>query len=152
MKGEIVDGTNSSALDLESITEKIWKDFDNEFAIEILWEALDLIGLYIILRTMYHILLAVEYISLEVRTSPVYLIEQKLVQNERSLVEEGKSRLWQLNKYHISGTCIKVRSHLTMKSKIADRSYRHFFIESVSKSTHCMIPNITKTINYLYCC
>jgi hypothetical protein len=154
MKGEIVDGTKSPALDLdEHVSEKVLKELDDELAVEIFWEALDLTGFYILLRTMYHVLLALEYVSLKVRTSPLYLIEQKLVQNESDLLEEGKSRLWQIfNKYHISGTGIKMRRQLKMESKKDEELYGNFVIESNSTLNHPMVPHITETLTSSYCC
>ncbi|WP_292388690.1 hypothetical protein [Methanosarcina sp. UBA5] len=154
MKGEIVDGTRSSALDLnENIVEEVWRELDDELTVEIFWEALDLTGFYILLRTMYHVLLAVEYVSLEVRTSPLNMIEQKIAQNENDLLEEGKSRLWQIfNKYHISGTGIKMRRQLRTENKKDTELSGNFVIESNSTLTHPMFPDITETITSLYCC
>jgi hypothetical protein len=153
MKGEIVDGTKSSSLNLnENIIEKVWEEFDDELAVEIFWEALDLTGFYILLRAMYHVFFALEYVSLEVRTSPLNLIEQKLVQNESDLLEEGKSRLWQIfNKYHISGTGIKVRRQLRTNKKDTGL-YGNFVIGSDSTLTHSMVPHLTETLTSSYCC
>jgi hypothetical protein len=97
-------------------------------------------------------LLAIEYLSLEVRTSPLNLIEQKLVQNESDLLEEGKSRLWQIfNKYHISGTGIKVHRQLRTNKKDTGL-YGNFVIESDSTLTHPMAPHLTETLTSPYCC
>lgn len=154
MKGEIVDGTGSSALDLnENIVEEVWRELEDELTVEIFWEALDLIGFHILLHTVYHILLAVEYVSLEVRTSPLNLIEQKIVQNENNLLEEGKSRLWQIfNKYHISGTGIKMHRQLRTKNNKDIGLYGNFVTESNSTLTHPMFPDITETLTSSYCC
>ncbi len=154
MKGEIVDETKSSALDLnENIVEGVWRELENELTVEIFWEALDLTGFHILLHTVYHILLAVEYVSLEVRASPLNLIEQKIIQNENNLLEEGKSRLWQIfNKYHISGTGIKMRRQLRTENKRYTGLYGNFVTESNSTLTHPMFPDITETLTSSYCC
>ncbi|HWQ49828.1 MAG TPA: hypothetical protein VN414_12985 [Methanosarcina sp.] len=154
MRGEIVDGTGSSALDLnENIVEGVWKELEDELIVEIFWEALDLTGFHILLHTVYHILLAIEYVSLEVRASPLNLIEQKIVQNENDLLEEGKSRLWQIfNKYHISGTGIKMRKRLRTENKKYTGLYGNFVTESNSTLTHPMFPDITETLTSSYCC
>ncbi len=154
MKGEIVDGTKSFALDLnENTVEELLRELDDELAVEIVWEALDLIGYYILLRTMWHVLLAVEYSSLKVRTSPLNMIEQKLVQSESDLLEEGKSQLWQIfNKYHISGTGIKVNRQLRIESKKDTGLYGNFVIESDSTLTRPLVPLITETLTSSYCC
>lgn len=154
MKGEIVDGTGSSALDLnENIVEGVWRELEDELTVEIFWEALDLTGFHILLHTVYHILLAVEYVSLEVRASPLNLIEQKIAQNENDLLEEGKSRLWQIfNKYHISGKGIKVRRQLRTENKKDTGLYGNFVTESNSTLTHPMFPHITETLTSSYCC
>jgi hypothetical protein len=155
MKGEIVNGTKSSAFDLdEHVVEKAWGSLDDGLTVEIVWEALDLIGLYILLRIMQHVLLAVEYISLEVGTSPLNLIEQKFVQNENNLLEEGKSRLWQIfNVYHISkGTVIKVYRQLSTESKKDIGLYGNFVIESDSTLNRPLVPHLTETFTSSYCC
>ena len=154
MKGEIVDGTKISALDLnENIVGGIWRDLDDELAVEIVWEALDLTGLYILLRTMYHVLFVLEYASLKVRTNPLNPIEQKFIQNENDLLEERKALLWQIfNKYHISGTGIKVQRQLRTESKKDKGLYGNFVIESDSTLTHPMVPYITETLASSYCC
>ena len=77
MNGEIVDGAKDFALDLDEHVETVWKALDDGFTVEIVWEALNLIELYITLRIMEHMLLTVEYILLEVRTNPLDLIEQE---------------------------------------------------------------------------
>lgn len=154
MKGEIVDGTGNSALDLnENIVEGIWRELEDELTIEIFWEALDLTGFHILLHTVYHVLLAVEYVSLEVRTSPLNMIEQKITQNENDLLEGGKSRLWQIfNKYHISGTGIKMCRQLRTKNEKDTGLYGNFVTESNNTLTHPMFPDITETLTSSYCC
>ncbi len=154
MKGEVVDRIKNSAIDLnENITKDVLREFDDELTVEILWEALDLTGFHILLHTMYYLLLAVEYVSLEVRTSPLNLIEQKTVQNGNNLLEEGKARLWQIfNKYHISGKVIKMRRQLNTESKKETGLYGNFVAKSHSTLTHPLVPHITETITSSYCC
>jgi hypothetical protein len=154
MKGEIVDRTTSSALDLnENIIEGLWRELEDELTVEIFWEAIELTGFHILLHTVYHKLLAVESVSLEVRASPLYRIEQKIVKNENDLLEEGKSRLWQIfNKYHISGTGIKMRRQLRTENEKDTGLYGNFATESNSTLTHPMFPDITETLTSSYCC
>lgn len=158
MKGEIVDGAKNSALDPnENVVEGVWRELGDELTVEILWEALDLTGFHILLHTVYHILLAVEYVSLEVRTSPFNLIEQSIAQNEKDLLEEGKSRLWQIfNKYHISETGIsikgiKMRRLLRTENKRDIGLYGNFVTESNNTLTHPIFPYITETLTSSYC-
>jgi hypothetical protein len=154
MKGEVIDRTKSSALDLnEKIVKGILRELDDELTVEIVWEALDLTGLYIILRIMYYVLLALEYVSPKVRINPLYLIEQKFIQNGNDLLEEGKARLWQIiNKYHVSGKVIKMRRQLNTESKKETGLYGNFVTKSHSISIHPMVPYITETITSSYCC
>jgi|GEM_PF-1474044 len=158
MKGEIVDGTKSSALDLdEHVVEKAWKALDDGLTVEIVWEALNLTELYIILRMMGHVLLVVEYILLKVRTNPLHLIEQKFVQGTEVIggfLEEGKYKLWQIfNMYHISkGTVIKVRRQLTIESKKDTGSYGNFILGPDRTSTHPLVPYVTGALTSSYCC
>jgi hypothetical protein len=131
----------------------MWRELDDELAVEIIWEALDLTGLYILLRTMYHVLLVLEYAALKVRISPFNPIEQKLVQNGNDILEERKSLIWQIfNKYHISGTGINVHRQLR-KEYIKDTGlYGNFLIESDSTLNHPLVPDITETLTSSYCC
>jgi len=154
MKGEIVDGARSSALDPnESIVEGVWRELEDELTVEIFWEALDLTGFHVLLHTVYHILLAVEYLSLEVRASPLNMIERKIAQNENYLLEEGKSRLRQIfNKYHISGTGIKMHGQLRAENVKDTGLYGNFVAESNNILTHLMFPDITETLTSSYCC
>jgi len=154
MKGAIVDGTGNSALDLnENIAEEVWREFEDELTVEIFWEALDLTGFHILLHMVYHILLAVEYVSPEVITSPLDVIEQKISQNENDLLEEGKSRVWRIfNRYHISGTGIKMRGQLRAENRKDPGLYGNFVTESNNTLTHPVFPNITETLTSSYCC
>jgi hypothetical protein len=162
MKWDIVDRTKSSAIDLcdnsskviwRELDDELWRELDDELAVEIVWEAFDLIGLYILLRTMYHVLLVLEYASLKVRTSHLNLIEQKLIQNENDLLEERKALIWQIfNKYQISGTGINVHRQLRTESKKDKGLYENFVIESDSTLIHPMVPYITETLTSSYCC
>ena len=154
MKGEIVDGTKNSALDLnESIVEEVWRELEDELTVEIFWEALGLTGFHVLLHTVYHILIAAEYVSLEVRISPLNMIEQKIAQNKNNLLEEGKSRLWQIfNEYHISGTGIKMHGQLGAENRKDTGLYGNFVTESNNTLTHPMFPDITETLTSSYCC
>jgi len=158
MKGEIVNGIKNSVFDLdEHVVEKAFEALDDGFTVEIIWEALELIELYIILRIMGYLLLEAEYILLNVRTTPLHLIEQKFVQAVKvigGLLEKGKFRLWQIFKmYHISkGTVIKVRRQLTMESKKDTELYGNFIMESDRTSTHPLVPHVTETLTSSYCC
>lgn len=157
MKGEIVDGTKSFALDRdEHVVETAWKTLDDGLTVEIFCEALNLIELYITLRVMEHLLLIVEYILHEIRTNPLDLIEQEFVQGMNvvgGFFEEGKSRLWQIfNMYHISGTGINVRRQLTMDSKKDAGLYGNFIVGSDRTSTYPLVPYITEALTSSYCC
>jgi len=154
MKGEIIDGTENSALDLnENIVEEVWRELEDELTVEIFWEALGLTGFHVLLHTVYHILIAAEYVSLEVRISPLNMIEQKIAQNKNNLLEEGKSRLWQIfNEYHISGTGIKMRGQLRAENRKDTGLYGNFVTESNNTLTHPMFPDITETLTSSYCC
>ncbi len=158
MKGEIVNGIKNSVFDLdEHVVEKASEALDDGFTVEIIWEALELIELYIILRIMGHLLLEAEYTLLNVRTNPLHLIEQKFVQAVKiigGLLEKGKFQLWQIfNMYHISkGTVIKVRRQLTIESKKDTGLYGNFIRESDRTSTNPLVPHVTETLTSSYCC
>lgn len=157
MNGEIVDGTKHAALDRdEHAVETVWKALDNGLTVEIVWEALNLIELYITLRMIEHVLLTVEYILLEVRTNPLELIEQEFVQGIKVIggfFEEGKSRLYQIfNMYRISGTGINVRGHITTDSKKDTGFYGDFIVGPGRTSTHPPVPYITEALTSSYCC
>jgi len=155
MKGEIVDGSKDSALDLDEQVEAVWKALDDGLTVEIVWEALNLIELYFTLRIIGHILLTVEYMLIEVRTHPLDLIEREFVQLKKvtgGFFEKGKSRLWQVfNMYHISGTGINVRGKLTMDSKKDTGLYGDFTMMPDRTSTRCLAPYITEAIKSSYC-
>ena len=158
MKGDFVNGIKNSVFDLdEHVVEKARKALDDGFTVEIIWEALELIELYIILRIMGHLLLEAEYTLLNVRTNPLHLIEQKFVQAVKvigGLLEKGKFQLWQIfNMYHISkGTVIKVRRQLTIESKKDTGLYGNFIKESDRTSTRPLAPHVTETLTLSYCC
>ncbi len=155
MKGEIVDGSKDSALDLDEHVEAVWKALDDGLTVEIVWEALNLIELYFTLRIIGHVLLTVEYTLIEVRTHPLDLIEREFVQIKKVIggfFEKGKSLLWQVfNMYHISGTGINVHQ-LTMDSKKDTGLYGDFIMMSDRTSTHCLAPYITEASKSSYCC
>ena len=157
MNGEVVDGTKHVALDLdEHAVETAWKALDDGFTVEIVWEALNLIELYITLRIMEHMLLTVEYVLLEVRINPLHLIEQEFVQVMEVIggfFEEGKSRLWQIfNMYRISGTGINVRGYITTDSKKDTGFYGDFIVGPGRTSIHPPVPYVTEALTSSYCC
>lgn len=157
MNGEIVDGTKHAALDRnEHAVETAWKALDDGLTVEIVWEALNLIELYITLRMMEHVLLTVEYILLEVRTNPLDLIEQEFGHGMEVIggfFEEGKSRLWQIfNMYHISGKGINVRGHITTDSKKDTGFYGDFIVGPGRISNHPLVPYVTEALTSSYCC
>ena len=111
MKGEIFERAKHVVLDINEHTVKTACEILNDgLAIEIAWEALNLLELYIILRIVEYILQIVEYLLLEVRTGPIDLIEQRSGQGMRKLgglLERGKSQLWQIFRiYHILETAV----------------------------------------------
>ena len=111
MKGEIFERAKHIVLDINEHTVKTaWEILNDGLAIEIAWEALNLLELYIILRIVEYILQIVEYLLLEVRTGPIDLIEQRSGQGMRKLgglLERGKSQLWQIFRiYHILETAV----------------------------------------------
>lgn len=156
MKGEIVDGSKDSALDLDEHVEAVWKALDDGLTVEIVWEALNLIELYFTLRIIGHILLTAEYMLIEIRTDILALIEREFVQLKKvtgDFFEEGKSRLWQIfNMYRISGTGINVRGHLTMDSKRDTGSYGDFIVGPDHTSIHPLVPYVTEASKSSYCC
>ena len=77
MKGEIFERAKHIVLDINEHTVKTaWEILNDGLAIEIAWEALNLLELYIILRIVEYILQIVQYLLLEVRTGPIILLSK----------------------------------------------------------------------------
>ena len=82
MKGEILERAKHIVLNIVKYIIKIaWEVIIiDELAMKIIWEALNLFGLYITLRIVKHMLPIAEYLPLEVKTSFIKLIEEKVGQ------------------------------------------------------------------------
>lgn len=157
MKGEIFERAKHVVLDInEHIVKTAWEILNDGLAIEIAWEALNLLELYIILRIVEYILQIVEYLLLEVRIGPIDLIEQRSGQSMKvigDLFEEGKSRLWQIfNMYHITGTGINVYRSLTIDYKKDTELHGNFIMEPECTSVCTLVPHITEALTSSYCC
>lgn len=142
MKGEIFERAKHIILNIVEHTIKIaWEVITiDELAIEIAWEALHLFGLYITLRIVKQILLIAEYIPLEVKTSLIELVEQRVGQEIKrigSLFEIGESQLWQiLRVYNVLQAEVNVLKSLLMDSKNDVLLHENLIIEPDRASVH----------------
>ncbi len=158
MKGEIFERAKHIVLNIVENTIKIaWEVIMiDELAIEIAWEALHLFGLYITLRMVKQILLIAEYMPLDVKTSFIELVEERVGQEMKrigNLFEMGESQLWQiLRVYRILEAGINVLKSLIMDSKNDVSLYDNFVIKPDSKSVHLSVPHMTEALKSSYCC
>ena len=158
MKGEIFEKAKHIVLNIVEYTIKIaWEVIIiDELAIEIAWEALNLFGLYITLRLLKQILLIADYMPLEVKTSLIELIEQRIGQEMKrigNLFEIGESQLWQiLRLYRILQAEINVLKSLIVDSKNDVLLYDNLIIEPDRTSVHLRAPHVTEAMTSSYCC
>lgn len=157
MKGEIFERAKHIVLDIYEHTVKTaWEILNDGLAIEIAWEALNLLELYIILRIVEYILQIVEYLLLEVRTGPIDLIEQRSGQGMRKLgvlLERGKSQLWQILRiYHILETEINVLKSLIVDSKNHVSTYGNFIMKPDRTSKCPSVSHVIEALSHSYCC
>jgi hypothetical protein len=157
MKGEIFERAKHVVLNINEHTVKTaWEILNDGLAIEIAWEALNLLELYIILRIMEYMLQVVEYLLLDIRTSSIDLIEQISVPGMKKLdwlLENGKSQTWLIFRiYHMLEAEINV-----LKSRIAD-SKNHmslnadFIMKPDRTSTYPSVSHVIGSLSHSYCC
>ena len=157
MKGEIFERAKHIVLNIVEYTIKIaWEIIlIDELAIEIAWEALNLFGLYITLRIVKQVLLIAEYMPLEVKTSLIELVEERVGQEMKrvgNLFEKGESQLWQkFGIYNILEAEINVLKSL-MDTKNNVLLYDNFTIEPDHTSVHLPVPHMTEAQTSSYCC
>ena len=158
MKGEIFERAKHIVLNIVENTIKIaWEVIMiDELAIEIAWEAFHLFGLYITLRIVKQILLIAEYMPLEVKTSLIELVEERIGQEMKrigNLFEMGESQLWQILRiYYTLHAEINVLKSLIMDSKNNVLLYDNFVIEPDSTSVHLSVPHMAEALKSSYCC
>jgi hypothetical protein len=157
MKGEIFERTKHVVLNINEHTVKIaWEILNDGLAIEIAWEALNLLELYIILRIMEYMLQIVEYLLLDIQISPINLIEKISVSGMKKLgllLENGKSQTWLIFRiYHMLEARINV-----LESQIAD-SKNHvslnvdFIMKPDRTSTYPSVSHVIGSLSHSYCC
>jgi hypothetical protein len=158
MKGEIFERAKYIVPKIvENIIKIAWKVIlIDEIAIEIVWGAFNLFGLYITLRLVKQILLIAEHMPLEVKTSLLELVEERVGQRimlTGHLFEKGESQLWQIFKiYHILEAEINVLKSLIMDSRNDVMLYDNFIIEPDRTSVHLPVPRMTEVLKSSYCC
>jgi hypothetical protein len=158
MKGEIFKRAKHIVSKIVENTIKIaWKVIlIDELAIEIIWEAFNLFGLYITLRIVKQILLIAEHMPLEVKTSLLELVEERVSQRMMligHLFEKGESQLWHIFKiYHILEAEINVLKSIIMDSRNDVMLYDNFIIEPDRTSVHLPVPCMTEVLKSSYCC
>ena len=158
MKGEIFERAKHIVLNIFEYTIKItWEVIIiDELAIEIAWEALNLFGLYIILRIVEQILLIAEYMPLDVKTSLIELVEEGVGQGIKligNFFEKEESQLWQIFRiYHILEAEINVLKSLILDSKNHVLLYDNRIVERDRTSVHLPVPHITEVLTSSYCC
>ncbi len=157
MKGEILERAKHVIPDTdESAFEISWQFLHEEIEIEFILEALNLIGLYIILRIVEHMLLIAEYIFVEVENSPIEMIDEIFGQGMKvtdEFFEKEKSQLWQISRvYHVLETEINVLKSLIVDSKNSILLYRSFIQEPDCTSAYPLVPHITEALTSSYCC
>jgi hypothetical protein len=158
MKGEIFERAKHIILNIVEYTIKIaWEVIIiDELAIETAWEAINLFELYIILRMVEQMLLIAEYMPLEVKTSLIELVEERVGQKMKrigNLFEEGESQLWlTFGLYNILEAESNVLKSLIMDSKNAVLLSDNFIIEPDHTSVHLPVPHTTEAQTSSYCC
>jgi methanogenic corrinoid protein MtbC1 len=156
MKGEIFERTKHIVLNIDAHAVEIASEvLDDERTIEIAWEALNLFELYLILRIVEQMLLIAEYMLLEVRTSPIHLIEPRYGQGMEligDLFEKGESQLWQIFRAHsILETEINELKSLMTGSMNKILPYHKLMMEPGRIPAY---PSVSHLIKFLpsYCC
>ena len=158
MKGEILEGAKHIVLDIVADTIKMsWEIIIiDELAIEIAWEALNLVGLYITLRIVKQMLPIAKYLPLEVKTSLNKLIEERVGQEIQRIVylfDIGGYKLWQRRRL-IQTLQAEINA---LKALIVDsESYvslsENLINEPDCTSVHLPVPHVTEVQKSSYCC
>jgi hypothetical protein len=157
MKGAIFERTKHIVLNIDEHAIGIASEvLDDEFVIEIAWEALNLVELYIILRIVERMLLIAEYMLLEVRTSPIHLVELRYGRDMELIgdfFEKGESQLRQIFRaYSILETEINVLKSLMTGSMHEISSYNNLFMEPGRTSAYPSVSHLIESLPYSYCC
>ncbi len=157
MKGEIFERTKHIVLNIdEHAVEIVSEVLDDELAIEIAWEGINLVELYIILRIVEQMLLIAEYMLLEVRTSPIHMIEPKFGQGMKLIgdfFEKGESQLWQIFRaYSILETEINVLKSAMTDSMNETSPYNNLFMEPGKISAYPSVSHLIEALPYSHCC
>ena len=157
MKGEIFERTKRFFLSIDEHAVEIASELlDDERTIEITWEALNLLELYIILRIVEQILLITEYMLLEDITSPSYQIGLRYGQGIEligDLVEKGESKLWQiLRLYSILKTEINVLKSIMTGSMNESSAFNNLMMEPDKTSAYPSISHLIKSLPTCCCC
>jgi hypothetical protein len=157
MKGEIFERTKHIVLNIDEHAVGIASEIlDDELVIEIAWEAINLVELYIILRIVEQMLPIAEYILLEVRTNPIHLIEPRYGQVMELIgdfFEKGESQLRQIfREYSILETEINVLKSLMTRSMNEISSYTNLFMEPGRISAYPSVSHLIGALPYSYCC
>ena len=157
MKGEIFERTKRIVLSIDEHAVEIASEvLDDERTIEIAWEALNLLELYIILRIVEQILLITEYMLLEDITSPSHQIGLRYGQGIEligDLVEKGESKLWQiLRLYSILKTEINVLKSIMTGSMNESSAFNNLMMEPDKTSAYPSISHLIKSLPTCCCC
>ena len=157
MKGAIFERTKYIVLNIDEHAVGIASEvLDDERTIEIAWEALNLFELYIIMRIVEQMLLVAEYMLLEVRTSPIHLIEPNYGQGMELIgdfFEKGESQLRQIFRaYSILETEINVLKSLMTGSMNEISLYNNLFMEPGRTSAYPSVSHLIEALPYSYCC
>lgn len=158
MKGEILERAKHIVINIVKYTIKItWEIIMiDELAVELVWEALHLFGLYITLRIVKQIFQIAEYLPLEVKTSFIDLIEERVVQEMKligNLFEIGKSSLWQISRlYSTLQAEINVLKSLIINYENNVSFYENLVNEPDHTSVHLKAPHVTEAMTSSYCC
>lgn len=157
MKGEIFENAKHIVLNIDKQVVEIASEvLDDERTIEIAWEALNLLELYLILRIVEQMLLIAEYMLLEVRTSPIHQIEPRYGQGMKlidDLFEKGESQLWQIFRaYSILETEINVLKSLMTGSINEISPYNNLMMEPGRTSAYPSVSHLIKSLPTCRCC
>ncbi len=157
MKGEIFERTKHIVLNFDEHAVGIASEvLDDDLVVEIAWEAINLVELYIILRIVEQMLLIAEYMLLEVRISPIHLIEPRYGRGMELIgdfFEKGESQLWQIfREYSILETEINVLKSLLTGSMNEISSYNNLFMEPGRKSAYPSVSHLIEALPYSCCC
>jgi methanogenic corrinoid protein MtbC1 len=157
MKGEIFERTKHIVLNIdEHAVEIVSEVLEDELVIEIAWEGINLVELYIILRIVEQMLLIAEYMLLEVRTSPIQMIEPRFGQGMNLIgdfFEKGESQLWQIFRaYSILDTEINVLKSAMTGFMNEISPYKNSFMEPGRISAYPSVSHLIETLPYSHCC